>query len=190
MLGIPKEGRRTAAWRRGADKTLRQGGVIHVDGNTYASFHSPNMQYQGCGFAPGRPAGVESQPLHYKNVNAHILFISRNFVGSTFFGELFTQYNAFGLIRKGSCHTLSPLPTSLLRSSFRKLSFQIDRFQLRARVNDGPEAHVRMRNDRMALINQSVIDSDQMLVMKPTWPALADCSVCTSDYLGIVRIGS
>ena len=38
MLGIPKENRQTAAWRRGADKTLRQGGVIHVDGNTYASF--------------------------------------------------------------------------------------------------------------------------------------------------------
>ena len=33
MLEIPKEGRQSAAWRRGADKTPPQGGVIHVDGN-------------------------------------------------------------------------------------------------------------------------------------------------------------
>ena len=139
MLEIPKEGRQTAAWRRGADKTLRQGGVIHVDGNTYASFYSPNMQNQSCGFAPGLPTGVKSPPLHYKIVNAHILFISRILRDPSFSENNVMQYTAFELSRKGSCHTLSPLPehTTLLRSSFRKPSFQSDKFQLRARVHGG-----------------------------------------------------
>ena len=73
MLWILKEGRQIVAWRRGAD----EGGVIHVDGNTYASFNSPKMQYQGCRLASGLSTGEESQPLHHKNVNAHNLFISR-----------------------------------------------------------------------------------------------------------------
>ena len=138
MLGIPKEGRQIVAWRRGADKTLRAWWG-HPCRWKYASFYSPNMQDQGCRFAPGLPVGVESQPLHYENVNAHILFISRILRGPSFSGNNSMQYTAFELSRKGSCHEPSLLPedTSLLRSSFRKPSFQSDKFHLKARIVDG-----------------------------------------------------
>ena len=86
-LGIPNEDCQTAAWRRGADPTLRQGGVIHVEGNmlVFIRRHYAVPRLRVCARTS---YWCESQPLHYENVSAHVLFISRILQGPQYLATI------------------------------------------------------------------------------------------------------